>query len=454
MHQKYDQTPRTYVKVRADESAGSLSFDRQMIGIGGASHLPVPETVQEQVRSLSHRMVRVFIQEYFFAYPEHGVFDWTRLDAFLESVANMGADVMASICVRPRVLYPTIDPKIFMPNDPEEWKKLIGEMVKRYSVERRIVTHWGVANEINIGESGGTPLEIHSPDDYYDFYVLTSDAILAAWPEAKVGGPSLAGFARDYLARFVDLCRENGTRLDFVSYNIYSGSPADHCAAAREARKIADGYRKDIEIYQTELNTWFPDAYVEEAAYSGRYAASLAAVLLALNETPITGSFQFGMYDQFVNPDDFEQFYSITPFMLRHWNEIPHRFGLFDWDGRVRPQFFVYKLLTAMKGERLPAESGDVDTRVCASMNEDGYQALIVNYSEQHSGDKVAVIDFTGLKRGLYRLEVYRIDDQKRWNADCALIPVESRLTYALPAHTAHVLLPADSVTLVRLSRI
>ena len=68
MHQKYDQTPRTYVKVRADESAGSLSFDRQMIGIGGASHLPVPETVQEQVRSLSHGMVRVFIQEYFFLF--------------------------------------------------------------------------------------------------------------------------------------------------------------------------------------------------------------------------------------------------------------------------------------------------------------------------------------------------------------------------------------------------
>lgn len=451
MKHKYDGLPVEQIQLNARESLGALDYGRQMIGVGGANRMPVPESIRPRVKALGHRMVRVFLQEYFFIYPEHGVFDWTRLDAFMDSLEQMGVKVLASICIKPKPLYPKVDPTVFMPNDAEEWKRVIRELVRRYSVERPLVSHWGVANEINIGENGGCPHEIKDPKDYFAFYQLTSQAILEAFPQGKVGGPSVAGFDYDYLEQFVELCRANGAPLDFISYNIYSGRPADHADAARKAKALAQRYGREVEVYQTELNTSFPQAYIEEAAYSGRYAASLAAVLMDLNETPISGSFQFDMYDAWVDPDDFERFYSITPFMLRHWNEIPHRFGLFDLDGRVRPQFYVYQMLGRMRGERLRAQSTSPLIRAAASRERGAYRLMAVNYGEEDGGDRVAGIRMSGIERGLYRLEVFRIDDGAHYD-QARLIPTESRLTYALSEFSIQVLLPEDSVSLIQLT--
>ena len=453
MHFKFDKMPRKDLTVNFDRPIGELTYERQMVGIGGANVCPIPENIIQPIKDLENKMIRVFLQEYFFVYPDHGVFDWSRMDAFMDSLEKTGAKILASICLKPRVLYPVVDPKIFWPNNEEEWQNIVYELVKRYSVDRKIVTHWGVLNEINIGEFGGCPHEIKNPEDYHRFYVMTVDAILKAWPEAKVGGPSLAGFDKPYMEKFISLVAENKTPCDFVSYNVYSGKTSDHANAAKETKELLDKAGLDAEIYQTELNTWFPDAYIEEQAYSGRYASSLAAVLMDLNETPITGSFQFDMYDAYVDPDDFEQFYSITPFMLRHWNEIPHRFGLFDMDGRVRPQYFVYKMLKEMKGQRLNAESSDENIRVCASVRDGVWRILIVNFSEGEGEDKVANIKMTGVERGLYRLESFRLDDDNLYDKETyQLKSVESRLSFALPEYAAHVYLPEDSVTLITLT--
>lgn len=452
MHHKYDLIERSTVSVHCERQSGVLDYGRQMIGIGGSNACPIPEPVRKPVAELGHCMIRVFLQEYFFIYPDHDVFDWTRLDAFMDSVAQTGCQVLASICIKPKPLYPEVNPRIFMPNDMEEWKRVIRALVRRYSVERRLVTYWGVLNEINIGENGGCPHEIPDPEDYYAFYRETVDAIVSAWPDAKVGGPSLAGFDEAYLRRFVELCARDGTQMDFVSYNIYSGNPKEHADAACKAKEIVAGVPGNVEVFQTELNTWFPDAYVEETAYSGRYAASLAAVLMELNDSPITGSFQFDMYDVYVDPDDFERFYSITPFMLRHWNEIPHRFGLFDMDGRVRPQYFVYWMLREMHGERLETQSDSAEVRVSASVRGTAYQVLLTNYGEKASQDRVIHLNFSAIERGRYRLEVYRIDDAHgRMKEASAPALTESRLTFALPDYSMDLLLTADSVTLVRL---
>ena len=170
-----------------------------------------------------------------------------------------------------------------------------------------------------------------------------------------------------------------------------------------------------------------------------------------LNETPISGSFQFDMYDAWVDPDDFERFYSVTPFMLRHWNEIPHRFGLFDLDGRVRPQFYVYQMLGRMRGERLRAQSTSPLIRAAASRERGAYRLMAVNYGEEDGGDRVAGIRMSGIERGLYRLEVFRIDDGAHYD-QARLIPTESRLTYALSEFSIQVLLPEDSVSLIQLT--
>ena len=46
MKQKYDSLERMRIDVDAAYKQGSLDYNRQMIGIGGASHLPVPESIR------------------------------------------------------------------------------------------------------------------------------------------------------------------------------------------------------------------------------------------------------------------------------------------------------------------------------------------------------------------------------------------------------------------------
>jgi hypothetical protein len=47
-----------------------------------ANPLPLPDRVVPGTAQLKPRLIRVFIQEFFQVYPEHGRFDWSRLDPY------------------------------------------------------------------------------------------------------------------------------------------------------------------------------------------------------------------------------------------------------------------------------------------------------------------------------------------------------------------------------------
>jgi len=57
----------------------------------------------------------------------------------------------------------------------------------------------------------------------------------------------------------------------------------------------------------------------------------------------------------YVDPKLFAPFMSPegTKFMAHWWNTMPQYDGLFDQQGRIRPAYFAFKLLSLMHGERL-----------------------------------------------------------------------------------------------------
>ena len=180
------------------------------------------------VRRLRPRLVRIFIQEFFRIYQGSGQFDWSRLDPYMAALAATGAKVVAAITIKPAALYPEIDQAQWRPRDVQEWQRVIAELVRRYSVERPIVTHWEVGNETDIGEHGGCPYLIPDPEDYGEYYAMTIRPILEAYPQARVGGPAIAGIRNKLMAGFVDYCRRTGAQLDFISWHIYNSRPAAH----------------------------------------------------------------------------------------------------------------------------------------------------------------------------------------------------------------------------------
>ena len=468
MTRDYTQIPRSEVKIDTQAVTGPFETWRHSIGQGGVNSQPLSEPIIQAMRKLQPRLIRVFLQEYFNVYPAHGVFDWSKLDPYMESFAQTGSRVLATINLKPPVLFPHLDHDLWCPNDVADWQNLLYQLVRRYSVEKPLITHWEHVNEPDIGVWGGCPYRIPSAAELHEFYVMNLQPILAAFPAAKVGSPCTA----DYLAvpAFVDCCAQHGTQLDFVSYHRYQDDPQFHRLIAKTLSEKLDHYPgKRPELMINEWNKgfeppWSSTAYdavsVDEMAYQSRRAAHTAQILLTMLNLADEGirldwSFYFLLWDGCMHPADFATFFSpadAKAIMYKHWNEAPHRFGLFSENGLPRPQYFVYQILSRMGEERLRVTHSTPDLGIAAARSGGRVSVLVNNFDLQASRDQVVKLCFSRLPPGLKRLTARRIDEDRHWSPETMeLLPYEQRLVDTLDEFEYQFFSPADSVLFVTL---
>ncbi len=445
--------PVVNLSIDAQSDAGPLELWRHTLGHGGINTNPLSPRVIDGTKSLHPRLIRVFIQEFFNIYPDHGKYDWSKLDPYMDSFAATGAKVVAAITIKPKVLYPQIDQKIWRPNSIEEWQQVIGALVKRYSIDKPIVTYWEIGNETDIGENGGCPFLITDPADYVQFYKMTIDPILKTFPDAKVGGTAVANAGGNYLPQFIDHCLKEKLRLDFISWHLYSDNPDSHAGLVTKYKKLLEPFGpKRPEMLVTEWSKNFDPISVQELAMDPRRAAIIASSIIAMTDAGLNWSFYYHLADQHARIAEFKPFFANPDIMYHHWNEVPHRFGLFGVAGEVRPQYFVYQMLTHMGSTRLKGTSDVKDIRLLASRDDKSVSILAANFSPQDSTDHLAKIRVTNLTPGEMMLTVYRIDRNGSWsNEKLELIPTESRDIDAKETFSFQVVFPADSVTLILL---
>jgi xylan 1,4-beta-xylosidase len=433
---------------------GPLEAWRHALGHGGINAVPLPETVVEGVTKLKPRLIRIFLQEFFFIYPEHGRFDWSRLDPYMAAFARTGAKVCAAICIKPRPLYPKIDASIWQPSDWNEWQRVIAALVRRYSVQQPIITHWEIGNEVDIGEDGGCPYLIREGEAYGEYYSKTIQPILEVFPQAKVGGPANAYMLNEPLPGFLKYCKRTGAQLDFLSWHLYHSDPGLHATLGEAADVLCrELLGRRPEFFITEWNRRLGGA-TEDESYDPRRAAAVAAAIIGMRRVKIDWSFYYHIWDQTCFAEDFAPFFSEKGVanMVRHWNETPHRLGLYSVAGQVRPQYFVYQMLGMLGDEQIAARSDDRDIRVLAARTGERVCALAVNYSLDEQGDRAATFRFANLTPGVKELVVYRVDGQRRWSGETLdLVPAERRRTYMPSEFLCQVHLPADSVVMVAL---
>jgi len=456
MKTKFTEMENREIIVDFNQTLGEVSYHDHSFGIGGINTLPMPEKIIDGIKALKPKLIRIFIQEFFFIYPESGKFDWTKLDAYMDSVHAIGADIMAHITIKPNCLYPVIDENIWRPNNVEEWQSVVRALVHRYSVEKKYVTHWAMGNEINLGEEGGCPYKFTDPREFFEYYKITAEAISKAYPTAKIGGLAWAGGgpeAVDFMTQFIKLAINDDIKPDFVSYNIYQDCPLFQASEAELFRPIVE--ELDIDLYITELNVGL-DFGVEEIAYTGARAASLAATILKLEDTKVlSGTFQYHIVDMHCDLDEFNSWYSIGRYMSKHWNDGPHRLGLFDWAGNPRPQYFMYQMLHQVCGERIAIDVGDSEfLHATAARTTDGeINIFISNFSADKAQDLITQISLKGNPIGLCDLTVCRVDDENRWDDELNLQPIEQRTTYMAEDFQFPIYAPANSVTMIKLKR-
>jgi xylan 1,4-beta-xylosidase len=449
---QFTSLPVTEVTIDLKQSQGPLELWRHTLGVGGINPKPLPPDVVAGAAKLKPRLVRIFIQEFFSVYPEAGRFDWSRLDPYMDALDKTGAKVVAAITIKPKPLYPKIDQSIWMPNDVAQWQRVISELVKRYSLDKPVVTYWEIGNETDIGENGGCPYLIKDVKDYVEYYRMTIEPIVKTFPKAKVGGTAVASAGSDYLPSFIKVCADAKIRLDFVSWHRYDDDPRQHARLVTRYRKLLDekfpGRRPEMLV--TEWSKGFEPVSVEEQAFDSRRAAITAASIIDMTDAGVDWTFYYHLNDQTAYWADFEPFFANPRIMYHHWDETPHRFGLFGVNGEVRPQYFVYQMLSRMPATRVRATWKDDGLRVLASTDDKRTAALLVNFALAGSADRVAALRFAGLTGGAKTLRTWRIDQTRPWDTKTLeLRPLEQREVDVRPEFALQLHCPADSVLMV-----
>jgi hypothetical protein len=379
------QTRDVSVKVDFAARSGALEIDRMGLGQGGLSDSPMWESRVAEVRALRPRLIRLFIQEYFNLLPARGTYHFETLDRSVELILQTGAKPLMCICFKPRVLFPAVDQDIVTPNDDGEWERLIDSLVRRYRTRGAGIRYWEVANEPDIGESGGCPYRFGA-ESYVRYYRRTAAAVLRADPEARVGGPALANVHSPILPALLDACANENIPLHFISWHIYSSSPARTRATIEYARDLL---KKHAALKpETVLDEW--NMALQNPPLDPRFQPCfILETIWQMKDAGLDWSCYYHIRDVQVEYDKFAPFLSPrgTAFMARWWNRMPQFDGLFDYQNQVRPSYFAFKLLSRLTGSRLAVVSSDPAVHAFATHDETYHMdnLLLWNFSDSEA---------------------------------------------------------------------
>jgi xylan 1,4-beta-xylosidase len=281
------------IHVRADESAGALhpiwnyfGYDepnytyapngKKLLGeLAALSPMPVYVRVHnllttgDSSASLKWGSTNVYTED------KNGnpIYSWTILDKIFDTFDAAGIRPIVEIGFMPEALsthpepYRHNFPKGFIgsiytgwaypPRDYGKWSELVFQFTRhlreRYGDAEVKTWLWEVWNEPDIDYWKGTP------EEYFTFYDFTADAVLRAFPEARIGGPDSTGpgnpHAAEFLRHFLEHCAHQtnyatgkiGSPLQFISFHP-KGSPkwiGDHVqmGVARQLTAIKNGFR-------------------------------------------------------------------------------------------------------------------------------------------------------------------------------------------------------------------
>ena len=178
------------------------------------------------------------------------VYSWTILDQIFDTFHAAGIKPIVEIGFMPEALSTHPEPYrhnfpkgsigsiytgwAYPPRDYAKWSELVYQFTRhlreRYGDAEVKTWLWEVWNEPDIDYWKGTP------EEYFKLYDYTADAVLHAFPEARIGGPDSTGpgnpRAAEFLRQFLEHCAHEpnyatgkiGSPLLFISFHP-KGSP-------------------------------------------------------------------------------------------------------------------------------------------------------------------------------------------------------------------------------------
>lgn len=384
------------------------------------------------------------------------IYSWTIIDRIFDTFHEVGIKPLVEIGFMPEALSVHPEPYrhnfphgsiytgwAYLPKDYAKWAELVFQFVHhlrdRYGDVELRRWLWEVWNEPDIGYWQGTA------EEYFKLYDFSADAVLRAFPQARIGGPDSTGpgnpKAAEFLRRFLEHCAHErnyrtgkiGAPLDFISFHP-KGSPkwlGDHVqmGIARQLGAIEQGFKivasfpewRETPIIlgesdpegcaacsakQDPQNSYRNGALY--AAYTAE-ALSLTRALADREHVNLLGSVTWAF--EFEDRPPFEGFRELAT------------------DGIDKPVLNVFRMFGLLGNDRVEADSSAAlraegvvsagvrarsDIRVLATRRDRALEVLVWNYHDDDVAAAAAPIDITldGLPVEAKRLLVdhFRID--------------------------------------------
>ena len=405
-----------------------------------------------------------------FALPEDAkgrpVYDWTIIDRIFDTYMARGVRPYVEIGFMPEALSTRPEPYqhewrpgldnlktgwAYPPRDYGKWEELVYQWTKhciaRYGRANVASWYFETWNEANLGNIywGGTR------DEFFRLHDTTVKAIRRALPEARIGGPDIAGAGDDFLPAFMAHEEAAGVRDDFVSFHA-KGAPS--VVDGPGGKFVRMGIATQLQVADKEFSHIQADAQFRDkpiiigesdpegcAACQGptnayrngaMYASYEAAVFPRLEA--LAGRRNLDLEGELTWAFEFEDQRYFPGFRQLASNGLP------------LPVLNVFRMFALMTGEHIAATSdhqaalddmlakgvrGEPDVGTAATRDGDRISILVWHYHDDDVAGPAAdvTLDLSGLPSGWQKVSVthYRVDADHS-NAYTAWLAVGSPL--------------------------
>lgn len=324
---------------------------------GEESHTNMIKPVQNQLTFLHPQYIR--IDHVFTFYTE------TELDQVVDTILATGAKPF--FCLT-------------NPEDVPNWELAVANLVNRYSVAKNIDNiYYEVLNEPDLFNK----MHYKKDPNYLDFYAKTARAVAAGAGNRpyKIGGPATSGYYKNWIMYLLEYCKNNGIKLDFLSWHKYSKDINNYLTDINDLNKLLSEYPQynDIEKTITEFGP-----LPENDDWYNNYFSAIHLLSLSTRLSPyIHKAFSFEIID---GPNT--------------------KWGLFRKDASPKLRLLAYNFLNQLGGKLLSYEGEGTYVSSLCTKNDNKIQILLVNYDQNNSHAETVPITFKDLPQKQYELKI------------------------------------------------
>ncbi len=395
---------------------------------GGEEASDMIAPVASEVRALSPKIIRIdHIYDHFdVVTKQNGAlsYDFSKLDAMVNTILSLGAKPLLTLSFMPASIAKDgviINP----PNDWNEWSTVVKRTVEHYSGknEKNLTNlYYEVWNEPDLDQFG--KWQLGGEKNYVTLYRYAATGASNAQNvnAFMIGGPATTGLYKNWILALVN----SGSRVDFFSWHSYLADPKRFTTDQKNLVTWLLPYPKHAT--KPTLITEFAFTGSKSSLYGTNYAsAHAAAVIRQLISGGPSYLFSFELVD---GPNQTDG---------TGWGLLTHPSS----GKKPKPRYYLYPFIDNIRGTRLQLSGEGTWVTGVASVRDNIYRLLLVNFDAGGSHSEQVPVAFTGLSNGSYAYKERLLTGRSSETTENVVKNVLTKSVY----------MPAQSVALIELHK-